>query len=96
MSAKTDAEETAIIQKPYRSSTSHHLPSEEDDNEPKCNCKLGKGEWTPIPVEEVPDRFDKCKDCHGLQKEREDEKSLLMAVRNGDPEDFGLESIPNG
>lgn len=85
-------EETAIIQRPRRDSTVYHLPR---DDEPRCGVVLTHGEWTTIPVEDVPNGFDGCKRCPKVSPEANDEPpSLLVRARRGDPEDFGLGAYP--
>lgn len=87
-------EETAIIQRPRRDSTVYHLPR---DDEPRCGVVLTHGEWTTVPIEDVPGELGGCDRCSRVSEEIDDEPpSLLVRARRGDPEDFGLESIPSG
>lgn len=87
-------DENTIIQRPRRDSTVYHLPR---GDEPRCGVKLTHGEWTTIPVEDVPDELTGCKRCPKAPEEINDgPPSLLVRARCGDPEDFGLEPMPSG
>lgn len=88
-----ESDETVVIQRPREDSTVFHLPR---DDEPRCGVKLIHGEWTTVPLEDVPNGLDGCDRCPRALEEIDDgPPSLLLRARRGDPEDFGLEPIPS-
>ena len=92
-----DCNDIAVIKDPMKGSRVYHLPKEDDERtplrSPRCGINYRHGEWTTVPVEDVPDDLDGCQRCPKASAMVDDETpSLLVRARRGDPEDFGLPS----
>lgn len=55
---------------------------------------LTYGEWTTVPIEDVPDELDGCDRCPKAPKVIDDgPPSLVVRARRREPADFGLDPI---
>lgn len=87
-----ESDKTAIIQQPPRDSAVYHIPQ---GDVPRCGVSLTYGEWTTVPVEDVPTGLSGCKRCSKASEEPDEgPTSLLVRARLGTPEDFGLVPLP--
>lgn len=87
--------EQRVIKQPYGRANAFHLPGE--DGEPKCSSWNENGKWEVGDKEEIPMDLPDCQKCRGgvNYEHHQEGESLLLRARNGSPEDFGLEEIPD-
>lgn len=86
--------EQRVIKRPYGRANCFHLPDEE--GEPKYSSFNKNGVWETGKKEEIPLDLPDCQKCKGEvdYEHHQEGESLLLRARNGSPEDFGLERIP--